>query len=170
MDRNAEIRAAQERVIAVYRKKPQTAFSTTHASAHVEDGLTCTFRQGDHQAVMDLSKVLGGDEKGPTPGFFIRAGLAGCVAIGIKLAAAREAIAIDSMDVDIEMDFDDSAMFGVGSNSAAPLETRFIIRLKSSASWEDAAAMVDRALAADPFFIALRDAQKVTARLVPDKG
>jgi uncharacterized OsmC-like protein len=170
MDRTAEIRAAQERVIAVYRKKPQTAFSTTHASAHIDDGLTCAFRQGDHQAVMDMSKVLGGDEKGPTPGFFIRAGLAGCVAIGIKLAATREAIAIDAIDVDIEMDFDDSAMFGIGSNTAAPLETRFIITLKSPTPWEEVTAMVDRALAIDPFFVALRDAQKVSARLVAGKG
>lgn len=170
MDRNAEIRDAQERVIAVYRKKPNTAFSTTQASAHIEDGLTCTFRQGSREAVMDMSKVLGGDGKGPTPGFFIRAGLAGCVAIGIKLTAAREAIAIDTLDVDIEMDFDDSAMFGVGSNSAAPLETRFTITIKSPAAWEKVTAMVDRALAIDPFFVALRDAQKVAARLVPSKG
>lgn len=170
MDRTAAIRAAQERVIAVYRKKPATAFSTTQASAHIADGLTCTFRQGGRQAVMDMSKVLGGDEQGPTPGFFIRAGLAGCVAIGVKLAAAREAIAIEAMDVDIEMDFDDSAMFGVGNNTPAPLETRFIISVKSPAPWQDVTAMVDRALAADPYFIALRDAQKVTARLVPSKG
>src|SRR5262249_31362744 len=126
--------------------------------------------QGNRQAIMDMSKVLGGDGKGPTPGFFIRAGLAGCVAIGVKLTAAREAIAIDTLDVDIEMDFDDSAMFGIGSNSAAPLETRFIITIKSPAPWKDVAAMVDRALAIDPFYIALRDAQKVTTRLVPDKG
>ncbi len=170
MDRNAEIRAAQERIIAVFRKKPATAFSTTHASAHIEDGLTCTFRQGDHQAVMDMSKSLGGDKKGPTPGFFIRAGLAGCVAIGIKLAAARELVAIGRLDVDIEMDFDDSAMFAVGSNSPAPLETRFVITLESPAPWHEVTAMVDRALAADPYFIALRDAQKVTARLVANKG
>jgi uncharacterized OsmC-like protein len=170
MDRNAEIRAAQDRVIAVYRKRPDTAFSSVQASAHVGEGLTCKFRQGDHEAVMDMSKVLGGDEKGPTPGFFIRAGLAGCVAIGIKLTAAREGIALGSIDVDIEMDFDDSAMFGVGSNTAAPLETRFKITLQSAAPWEEVTAMVDRALAADPYFLALRDAQNVTARVIPAKG
>ena len=170
MDRNAEIRAAQERVTDIYRKKPNTAFSTTHASAHIDDGLTCTFHQGDRRAVMDMSKVLGGNGKGPTPGFFIRAGLAGCVAIGIKLTAVREAIVIDTLDVDIEMDFDDSAMFGISSNSAAPLETRFIITLRSPSPWEDVIAMVDRALAIDPFFIALRDAQKVTARLIAGKA
>ena len=119
---------------------------------------------------MDVSQVLGGDEKGPTPGFFIRAGLAGCVAIGIKLTAAREGIAIDSIDVDVEMDFDDGAMLGVGSNTAAPLQTRLTITLDSAEPWERVTAMVDRALAVDPYFLALRDAQNVTARLVPAKG
>jgi hypothetical protein len=68
------------------------------------------------------------------------------------------------------MDFDDSAMFGVGSNTAAPLETRFKIALQSAAPWEEVTAMVDRALAADPYFLALRDAQNVTARVIPAKG
>ena len=170
MDRNAQIRAAQERVIAVYREKPKTAFSSAQASGHVGEGLTCRFRQGDREAIMDMSKVIGGDEKGPSPGFFIRAGLAGCVAIGIKLTATREGVAIDAIDVDLEMDFDDGAMFGVGSNTAAPLETRFTITLQSSAPWEEVTAMVDRALAADPYFLALRDAQSVTARVVRAKG
>ena len=169
MDRNAQIRTAQERIVAVYRKKPTAAFSSVQASVHLAEGLTCEFRQGDHAAVMDMSKVLGGDEKGPTPGFFIRAGLAGCIAIGIKLTATRENMAIDSIDVGIEMDFDDGAMLGVGSNSAAPLETRFTITLESSAPWKDVTAMVDRALAADPYFIALRDAQNVTTRIIQGK-
>jgi uncharacterized OsmC-like protein len=170
MDRNAEIRAAQERVIAVFQQKPKAAQSTIRASGRIEDGLTCRFRQGDHQAVMDMSKVIGGDEKGPTPGFFIRAGLAGCVAIGIKLTATRESIQVDAIDVDVEMDFDDGAMFGVGTNTAAPLATRFTITLKSPAPWEKVTAIVDRALAADPYYLALRDAQNVSARVVPGKG
>jgi uncharacterized OsmC-like protein len=166
MDRDAEIRAAQERIIAIYQKRPDAAFSSIRANGHLGEGLTCRVRQGDHEAVMDMSKGIGGDGSAPTPGFFIRAGLAGCVAIGIKFAATREGIAIDAIDVDVEMDFDDSAMLGVGSNSAAPLETRFTIALTSPAPWEQVTAMVDRALAADPFFVALRDAQNVKTRVV----
>jgi uncharacterized OsmC-like protein len=170
MDRNAEIRAAQERVITVFRQKPKAALSTIRGNARIEDGLTCRFRQGDHQAVMDMGKVLGGQEKGPTPGFFIRAGLAGCVAIGIKLTATRESVVLDAVDVDVEMDFDDGALLGVGTNSAAPLATRLTIRVESPAPWDVVTAMVDRALAADPYFLALRDAQDVTARVVQGKG
>jgi uncharacterized OsmC-like protein len=166
MDRDAEMRDKQERVISVFRKKPGAAFSTVTATGRITDGLACTIRQGDHEAVTDMSSMLGGDENGPTPGFFIRAGLIGCVAIGIKMTAIREGIRIDALDVDVEMDFDDGAMFGLGSNTAAPLATRLMIKIESPAPSPELESMVARALAADPYFLALRDAQKVTAEVV----
>lgn len=161
MHRDVEIRAAQERIADVFRKKPSAALSSVHASAHVGEGLVCTFRQGDREAVMDMPKPLGGEGSAPTPGFFIRAGLASCVAIGIKLAATREGLRLETIDVDVDMDFDDGALLGVGSNSAAPLETRFTITLRTSEPWDKVTAMVERALELDPFYLALRDAQKV---------
>ena len=166
MDRDSEICAAQEHVADIFIKKPKAAFSSIRASGHLDEGLICKVRQDGYEAVMDMSKVMGGDGAAPSPGFYIRAGLAGCVAIGIKMTAARERIAIDAIDVDVEMDFDDSALLGMGGNSAAPLETRLIIALQSSAPWEKVEAMVGRALAADPFFLALRDAQKVMTQVV----
>ena len=167
MHRDVEIRAAQERAADIFRKKPGAAFSSIRANAHLGDGLACTVRQGDYEVVADMPKVLGGLGSAPSPGFFVRAGLASCVAIGIKLAAAREAIAIEAIDVDVEMDFDDSALLGMGGNSAAPLETRLTITLATSAPWHEVTAMVERALAADPFFLALRDAQNVKVGMVP---
>ncbi|MGO1078700.1 OsmC family protein [Inquilinus sp. CA228] len=167
MDRDAGIRAAQERVAEVFRRKPDAALSTIRASGRLDQGLVCRVRQGDHEAVMDMGKVIGGDGSAPTPGFFIRAGLAGCVAIGIKLTAARESIPVESIDVDVEMDFDDGALLGVGSNPAAPLETRITVALRSAAPWEVIEAMVARALAADPYYLALRDAQSVKVGVVP---
>ncbi len=110
---------------------------------------------------MDMGTVLGGAGIAPTPGFYFRAAIAGCAAIGIKMTAAREGMEIDAITVDIEMDFDDSALLGMGTNSAAPLETRLMISLKSHEDGEKLKAMVDRALGADPFFLALRNSQKV---------
>ena len=115
---------------------------------------------------MDMAEAIGGDGSAPTPGFFIRAGLVGCIAIGIKLTAAREGIDIGAIDVGVEMDFDDGAMLGVGDNSAAPLETRFTIAIESTAPWDEVEAMVGRALECDPYFLALRDAQSVKTKLV----
>jgi len=170
MSRDAEIRAAQERVIEVFRRKPAAARSSVKASGRVGEGLACRVTQGEHSALLDMPAPVGGEASGPTPGFFIRAGLVGCVAIGVKMTAVREGLVLDSVEVDVEMDFDDGALFGVGPNSAAPLETRVIVRIATAESWDRVTAMVDRALAADPYFLALRDAQKVMASVRPAAG
>jgi uncharacterized OsmC-like protein len=167
MSTSTEIRAAQDRVAEAFRRKPGMAFSTVKGSASVADGLLCRYRQDSREVSMDMGTVLGGTGVEPTPGFYFRAAVAGCIAIGIKMTAAREGIEIESVDVGIEMDFDDSALLGMGTHTAAPLETRLAISIKSRADGGGLKTLVDRALAADPFFLALKDAQKVITTLEP---
>jgi uncharacterized OsmC-like protein len=161
MSTSTEIRAAQDRVAEAFRRKPSVAFSTVRGSASVADDLLCNYRQDGHEVAMDMGTVLGGAGVAPTPGFYFRAAIAGCAAMGIKMTAAREGMEIEAINVDIEMDFDDSALLGMGTNPAAPLETRLVISLQSREDGKKLKAMVDRALASDPFFLALRDSQKV---------
>jgi hypothetical protein len=59
------------------------------------------------------------------------------------------------------MDFDDSAIFGMGDASAAPLVTRIEIQIDTDAPSEDLEAVVQAALDADPYYLALRDPQAV---------
>jgi uncharacterized OsmC-like protein len=167
MSRDPEIRAAIERVVSVFRRKPEAALSSKKASGRLEEGLVCRLTSDGPAVAMDMPKVLGGGESAPSPGYFIRAGLIGCVAIGIKLTAVREGIDIDAIDVDVEMDFDDGAMLAEGTNSAAPLETRLTIRIESAAPWDAVTAMVERALAADPYYLAFRDRQNIKAEVAP---
>lgn len=166
MTRNEKIRIAIERVSDVFRKKPAAAFNTKRATGSVEHGLVCHARQDDYTATMDMPEPIGGDGSAPSPGFHIRVGLVGCIAVGIKLTAAREGIDIGRIDVDVEMDFDDAAMIGVSDNTAAPLETRITIAIESAAPWDQVAAMVGRALERDPYFVAFRDAQPLKTKLV----
>ena len=149
---------------------PDTALSTSHASAQIGNGLKCVFKQGTKTAVMDLPEVMGGTNKGPTPGFHARAAVSGCVAIGIKMEAANQGISIDSIHVGIEMDFDDSAALGIGSNSAAPLATRLEIKVTTDNEESDVQALVAQVLEKDTFFLALRDAQPVTTEIVLDRS
>ncbi len=160
-DSAEEIRAKQARVIKVFESRPEAAFSTKAASAVVGDGLRCHFTQDDETAVMDMPEIMGGTGTGPTPGFFARAGIAGCLGIGIKISAIHAGLDLKSVAVDIETDFDDGAMFGLGENSAAPLETRLAVTITSDEPEEAVRALVDRAMEQDPWFLALRDAQKV---------
>jgi uncharacterized OsmC-like protein len=168
MDRDDAIRSAQERALSIFQRKPSAALTSFKASGRLEKGLRCTVSSDALDVRMDMPTALGGDGSAPSPGFFVRAGLIGCVAIGIKMTAAREGIPLESVDVDVEMDFDDGALFGLGDNTAAPLETRLTITLKSLAPWAAVEEMARRALAADTFYLAFRDAQRVNFTLVAD--
>lgn len=166
MDRDTKIRDALKRVIEVFEKRPQKALSTNRASAVVEDGLECIFTQGEHSAVMDMPEIMGGDDAGPTPGFFARAGIAGCVSMGIKQAAILAGLVFDKVTVDIETDFDDGAALGLGTVSAAPLETRLAIRIETDAPEAEVSALIDKVLGMDPWFLALRDAQSTKTQII----
>ena len=89
-----ELRTAVERAATLFRKKPAAALATIRATGRTVDGLSCHVRQGAYEAVMDMPVGIGGKGSAPTPGFFVRAGLAGCIATGIKLTAVQEGIDI----------------------------------------------------------------------------
>ena len=165
MKSDEEIRLAQERVMSVFHRRPEAALDTKHADASISEGLTCTVTEGDREVVLDMPEPVGGSELGPSPGFHARAAIAGCVAIGIKMTAIRLGIELRSVKVGVDMDFDDSAIFGMGEASAAPLKTHLKITVASDADRETLQGLVDTALEADPYFLALRDPQKVETSL-----
>lgn len=169
MDKDSKIREAQTRVIEVFKKRPQKALCTIKGTASIENGLTCMFTQGEQQVTMDMPKIMGGDDAGPTPGFYARAGIAGCASMAIKQAAVLAGHVLDKVTIDIETDFDDSAAFGLGDASAAPLETRFAIRIKTNLPESEVDTLVEQALGMDPWFLALRDAQSAKFNVVVDR-
>ena len=56
----------------------------------------------------------------------------------------------------------------MGSNSAAPLATRLAITITTDHEEADIQKLVAQVLEKDTFFLALRDAQAVTAEIVLD--
>ena len=165
MKSSTEIGEAQARAMRVYERRPDKALSSMSIDARIEGGLACTITDGTREVIVDMPEPVGGDSMGPTPGFHARAAVAGCVAIGIKMTAAREGIELKSVNVNVGMDFDDSAVFAMGENTAAPLKTIISIDLESDTGEAELKAMVDRALASDTYFLALRDPQVVETRL-----
>ena len=158
---NDEIRHAQTKVIERLSADPVAARVTISAAGHVGDGLACTVKQGKFTTTMDMGPAMGGAAFGPSPGFFARAAIIGCVAIAIKMTAAREGLKVQSVDVDLETDSDDLAIFGLGGGNAAPLETRISIMVNASEPDGIIADLIERVLKYDPWFLALRDAQTV---------
>lgn len=166
--RDSVIRDAQNKVIARMKADPEAARSTLVTTGRIGQGLTCAVTQGKFSAVTDLGHGMGGDAAGPSPGFYARTAIVGCVGMGIKMLAAREGLSFHSMTVTVETDFDDSALFGLGSASAAPLETRVNIHIESAEDPAVIRALVNRVLEMDPWFLALRDAQVVRPTLKID--
>lgn len=159
---DAQIRTAQGKVIAHLSADPASALTPHLLTAHVGPGLTCTVQQGKFSTVMDLGPAMGGSARGLGPGFLAKSGIAGCIAIGIKMTAAREGIAVHSVDLRLETVTDDLAIFGQGDNSAAPRETRIAVDVRSDAPDAQIQSLVTRVLACSPWFLAFRDPQDVT--------
>lgn len=160
-----EIRAAQTNAYARMTDRleiaPETTLSATNATGHVGEGLACTVTQGPYSVVMDLGPAMGGKAEGPSPSFYARAAIAGCVAIATKMTAVREGLRFDSVNVDVDTCFDNAALFGLGPNSAAPLTTRVQLTIETEEDEEVVNALIARVLEQDPWYLALRDAQKV---------
>ena len=162
MDRNTHARDAQLRAIAVYEKRPDRARDVNRGVAVVGEGLACVYEQGDQRVAIDMPPTIGGSGEGPTPGFYGRAAICGCVAIGIKMTAAREGVQVDSVRVEIEQDWDNRGVLGIEGASPVALDTRLGIEIASPASEADLNALVSRALAVDPWFLSFLEAQPVT--------
>ena len=163
--RDAAIREAQTAVIDRMRADMAAACNTLVTTGRIDEGLACHVTQGKFAATLDMGRGMGGDATGPSPGFFARAGVVGCVAIGVKMLAAREGAVFRSVEVTVETDFDDSALLGLGTATAAPIETRISIAVESDEYETRVREIVDRALTMDPWFLTLRDPQKVIARV-----
>ncbi|MCA0942555.1 OsmC family protein [Salipiger pacificus] len=162
-DRHA--RDAQLRVLSVFSKRPEVAQSVNRGTAEVTDGLGCVYAQDGHRLAIDMPAAVGGSETGPTPGFFGRAAICGCVAIGIKMTALREGLQLDAVRVDITQRWDDRGLFGMAGANAGPLDTGLAIEIVSAEPAELIEAMVARALACDPWFLAFREAQVVRTKV-----
>lgn len=159
---DTHIQTCQNLVIKHLTENPSQSLSTTTITGTVRDGLQCQVTQGRHSVSMDMGKAMGGNATAPSPGFFAKAGMVGCIAIATRMTAAREGLSIRSVHVEVETDSDTLAIFGLGGGNAAPLDTRVRIMIDSDEPDAQIDALVDRVLSRDTWFLALRDAQPVT--------
>ena len=160
-DHDTRIRACQADVIARMQADPAACHKTYVTTGEIRAGLACHIEQGRFSAIADLGPAMGGEAAGPSPGFYARSAIVGCVGIGIKMLAAREGFRVDRLAVTVETDFDDTALMGLGASSAGPLRTRIAVAIESPDDPARISDMVNRALERDPWFLALRDAQVV---------
>lgn len=165
MTSRQEIKTAQDRVISAFTKKPSLGKSTDKQTIRLDEGLVCTACDGDTEYTIDMPTIMGGSGTAPSPGFYGRAALGSCIAMGIKMAAARNEIDINSIVVDIEMDWDDRGIFGLDNVSAGCRKVRIVITVDSPDNPLAVQVAVDEGLANDPWLLVFAEPQNMDTRV-----
>ena len=126
------IKAAFERTVKALTARPSLGKDTGISKARVTNGLTCTIEEGKWKFTADMPESVGGNAAGPSPGVYGRAALGSCLAIGYMLYAAKLEVAIKSLEVEIQADYDDAVLFGVNTiDNPGYSEVRYIITVES---------------------------------------
>ena len=165
MSRDSNVKQAFDRVAATFEKRPAAAKKLHKASLRLEDGLKCTFSQGGNSIVLDQPELMGGEGLGPTPGFFGRAAISGCLAQGIKMTAARREVPISAITIELEQELDGRGAMAMDGIYAGALDLKIFIGIESDASPDVIQTVIDDTIETDTWLLNYRDAQKLSTTL-----
>src|SRR4051812_20613639 len=127
------LKAIMEQNARALRMRPGLGQGTARTRVRVRAGLTCDIEDGDWKLVADEMPDDGGAGLGPDPGVFGRAALGSCLAMGYVFWAARLDVDIDSVEVDVEADYDARGMLGVDDGVRPGWGAmRYTVRIASS--------------------------------------
>ena len=161
MTQSERIREAFERNVKAMTLRPTIGLGTSKATCRITDGLTCRATDGHFTVMADIPKTEGGNEKGPTPGFFVRAGLGSCCAISYAQRAALHDVPIDSIEVEVQADFDARGAYGFGGVPSGFTEVRYIVTVQSVAPEADILKVIEEADDFGPMLEVVRDSVTV---------
>ncbi len=103
----ANIQQSITGVIQYLSEHPKKCCYTDKAATSViEEGLRCR-SEGPNGAtlVSDMSKAIGGGASAPSPGWFLRAALANCLATVMAIRAAQLGVALSTLEVTVDSEF-----------------------------------------------------------------
>jgi uncharacterized OsmC-like protein len=131
------IGAAVRNAIAYLTDHPTEArYTDSVATAMVVDGLRCRVTGPAGETLeTDMPTGIGGGGSAPSPGWFLRAAVASCVATLAKLRAAQLGQALARIEVVVDSESDDRGLLGMSAQiPAGPLSTRIVVRLSGDAT------------------------------------
>jgi len=147
MATDQQIKTALDRARKAIELRPGLAFGTMKSSLRLEEGLKCSYTNGDWHLEIDEPESVGGDGSAPMPGTYGLAALSGCVAMSIKNLAILAGLTVDAVNLDIEADYDDHSMFEFKPIPPAGFTAfRLKIEVESNAPESEIREIVNRAL------------------------
>jgi len=118
----------------------EARYTDSLARATLQAGLQVTVR-GDsgEELTTDMPSSIGGAGSAPSPGWFLRAAEAACVATLIAMRAAQLGIETGRVEVDVTSESDDRGILGLDDEvPAGPLSTTVKIRFDGASAEHDA--------------------------------
>jgi uncharacterized OsmC-like protein len=84
----------------------------------------------------DMPTSVGGTNTTASPGWYLRAAEASCVATMIAMRAAHQGISLTDLEVTVDSESDDWGILGIGDGSvpAGPISTRVVVRVRGEAA------------------------------------
>src|SRR6187200_756367 len=139
-----EIRDKLQGAIDYLNANPAEAkYTDSVATARVVDmdGLKVAVEGPDGAAITtDMPTSVGGTNTSVSPGWYLRAAEASCVATLIAMRAAHQGVKLESIEVTVDSESDDRGITGADDSvPAGPLSTRVEVRLRSESA--DAATL-----------------------------
>jgi len=107
----------------------EARYRDSHARARLESGLRVevTGPNGE-QLATDMPAGIGGTASAPSPGWFLRAATASCVASLVAIRAAATGVSLRAVDVTVDSESDDRGILGLDpSIPAGPLSTKIVV-------------------------------------------
>ena len=160
MSSQQKIKEAVSRSTKVLSLKPSAGIGTGVSKARIVNGLACEITEGNHKFLADMPESVGGTASGPTPGVYGRAAFGSCLAIGYMMKASAMDIKIDSLEVEVQADYDDGALFGTSAAHPGYLEVRYTVTIESDAAEDDILQMLDIADKQSPYLDVFTRQQK----------
>ncbi len=148
---------------------PEAALGTdAFARARLTDGLVTTVEGPSGQRLTtDMPREIGGAAAAPTPGWYVRAGIASCVATVIAMRAAELAVPLRQLEVQVESRSNDNGMIGIDDGvPAGPLDATMQVEIGAEgASGETLTEIVNWAVAHSPMADGLTRAVPLTVAI-----
>jgi uncharacterized OsmC-like protein len=141
-----EIRTAIERNVKAVTLRPSVGQGTAVTRVRLREGLACDIEEGPWTLTAGMTPKYGGTNAGPNPGVLGRAALGSCLAIGYAMWAARLGVPIDSLEIEIQADYDVRGELAVADEvRPGHAQIRYIVSVSSPASAEDVERWLDTA-------------------------
>ncbi len=160
----AKIKQAFERSVKALSLRPSLGKGTGISKVKIT-GLTCEVEEGPWRFTADMPEQVGGNAKGPTPGVYGRAALGSCLAMGYMMYASHKNIDIRSLEVEVQADYDDGALFNEIDVPPGYLDVRYTVTVDSDAPEETIIQLLNEADKHSPYLDVFSRAQQCSRQV-----